>query len=42
MKYMTASQAAEKWKISQRRVQILCAQNRIKGVFKLGENWEYT
>ena len=35
MKYMTASQAAEKWKISQ----ILCAQNRIKGVFKLGENW---
>ena len=39
MKYMTASQAAEKWKISQRRVQILCAQNRIKGVFKLGENW---
>ena len=39
MKYMTASQAAEKWKISQRRVQILCAQNRIKGVFKLVENW---
>lgn len=39
MGYMTASQAAEKWNISQRRVQILCAQNRIKGVFKLGENW---
>lgn len=39
MGYITASQAAEKWKISQRRVQILCAQNRIKGVFKLGENW---
>lgn len=36
---MTASQAAEKWDISQRRVQILCAQNRIEGVFKLGENW---
>lgn len=36
---MTASQAAEKWNISQRRVQILCAQHRIKGVFKLGENW---
>lgn len=39
MGYMTASQAAEKWSISQRRVQILCAQNRIEGVFKLGENW---
>ena len=39
MDYMTASQAAEKWCISQRRVQILCSQNRIKGVFKLGDNW---
>lgn len=39
MKYMTASQAAEKWNISQRRVQIMCQQNRIKGAFKLGENW---
>lgn len=39
MGYMTASQAAEKWEISQRRVQILCAQDRIDGVFKLGENW---
>lgn len=39
MKYMTAGQAAEKWHISQRRVQIVCQQNRIKGAFKLGENW---
>lgn len=39
MGFMTASQAAEKWDISQRRVQILCAQNRIEGVFKLGESW---
>lgn len=39
MGFMTASQAAEKWDISQRRVQILCSQNRIEGVFKLGENW---
>lgn len=37
--YMTASQAAEKWSISQRRVQVLCAQKRIQGVFKLGDNW---
>lgn len=39
MKYMTASQAADKWNISQRRVQIMCQQNRIEGAFKLGENW---
>ena len=37
--YMTAAQAAEKWNISQRRVQILCAGGRISGVFKLGEVW---
>lgn len=39
MEYITASQASKKWKISQRRVQILCAEGRIKGVFKLGEAW---
>lgn len=37
--FMTASQAAKKWDITQRRVQILCAKGRIDGVFKLGENW---
>lgn len=39
MNYMTASQAALKWGISQRRVQILCADGRINGVFKLGDAW---
>ena len=39
MKYITASQAAEKWNVSQRRVQIMCAQNRIEGAYKLGEAW---
>ena len=39
MKYMTASQAAYKWNISQRRVQIMCQQKRITVAFKLGENW---
>lgn len=39
MEYMTASQAAKKWSISQRRVQKLCAEGRIPGVFKLGEAW---
>ncbi len=39
MKYMTANEAAKKWNISQRRVQKLCCENRIDGIFKLGENW---
>lgn len=39
MEYMTASQASKKWSISQRRVQILCSEGRIPGVFKLGEAW---
>ena len=36
---MSAPQAAEKWGISERRVQILCNQNRIPGVSKLGYMW---
>ena len=39
MGYITAGQAAKKWNISQRRVQILCAEGRIRGTFKLGEAW---
>lgn len=39
VEFMTANQAAKKWDITQRRVQILCAKGRIDGVFKLGENW---
>lgn len=39
VKYITAREAAKKWGITQRRVQILCSDNRIQGVFKLGENW---
>ena len=39
MEYMTASQAAKKWCISQRRVQKLCLENRINGAFKIGDYW---
>ncbi len=39
MEYITASQTAKKWGISQRRIQKLCAEDRILGAFKLGENW---
>lgn len=39
MEYMSCPQAAGKWGISERRVQILCAQGRIPGVSKLGYMW---
>jgi len=39
MEYMTAKEAGEKWGISARRVMILCEQNRITGVHRLGRVW---
>ncbi len=37
--FMTVKQAAEKWGISQRRVAILCSENRIANVQMLGNMW---
>lgn len=39
MEYITINEAAEKWEISARRIQVLCAQNRIDGVRKFGHAW---
>ncbi len=39
MKFITAKEAGEKWGISDRRVQILCKQGRIKGAYRLGWTW---
>lgn len=39
MDYISAKDAAEKWGITRRRVQVLCEQNRIAGVFKVGNTW---
>ncbi|MDL2225824.1 helix-turn-helix domain-containing protein [Eubacteriales bacterium OttesenSCG-928-M02] len=39
MDYMTAKEAAQKWGISERRVQLLCEQGRIRGVARLGKSW---
>ena len=36
MDYMKVSEAAEKWKLSSRRVRILCAENRIEGIVRKG------
>lgn len=37
--YMTVQEAAKIWEISERRVQILCSENRIEGVVHLGRVW---
>lgn len=39
MEYITAKEAASKWGISERRVQVLCEQGRIKAVQRLGKAW---
>lgn len=37
--YITAQQAAEKWGITPRQVQILCKENRIKGAARMSRIW---
>lgn len=39
MHYISSAQAAEKWGISAKRVQILCKENRIEGVERIGHVW---
>lgn len=37
--YITVVVAAEKWGISKRRVQLLCAESRVSGAIKHGGVW---
>lgn len=39
MEYITVREAAEKWQVSHRRVQVLCSQGRIKGAYRFGKSW---
>ena len=39
MNFLTTAEAAEKWGISRRRVTVLCAEGRIKGVTQMGNMW---
>lgn len=39
MVYISAQQAATKWGISKRRVQVLCTENRIKNATRIGNMW---
>ena len=36
MEYLSISQIAKKWGLSKRRVQVLCSENRIPGVMRVG------
>jgi len=39
MDFMSAKETAEKWNISQRRVALLCSENRIPGAIMVGSMW---
>jgi hypothetical protein len=39
MEYLSIKQTSEKWGISTRRIQILCAEERIPGAVKIGSYW---
>ena len=37
--YITAQEAAEKWGVTPRQVQILCKENRIAGASRMSRIW---
>lgn len=39
LNYISVKDAANKWNISERRVQKLCEGNRIEGVIRFGHSW---
>ncbi len=39
LSFISAKEAAEKWNISQRRVSVLCSENRIDGAMMVGNMW---
>lgn len=39
MEYITIQEAAERWGITERRVQVLCSSGRLDGAIKFGRQW---
>lgn len=39
MEYLTTSEAAERWNITRRRVNVLCDDGRIEGAIQKGKIW---
>ena len=41
MEYLSLRQTAEKWGVSVRRIQVLCAEERIPGAIKIGSYGDF-
>lgn len=39
MEYLTTAEVAEKWKVSRRRVTVLCDTGRLEGAIQEGKIW---
>jgi Fic family protein len=39
LKYMSISEASNKWNLSARRIRVLCSKGRIAGAVQIGRNW---
>lgn len=39
MEFITVKEAAEKWGLSERRLQTMCNEGKIPGVVKFGHAW---
>ena len=39
MKYLSIKETAARWGISERRIQVLCKENRIPGTITIGRTW---
>ena len=39
MEYLKIDEAAKKWELGVRRVQILCAEGKIEGAVRFGRSW---
>mgnify|MGYP001864181328 CR=1 FL=1 len=39
MKYLTTSQIAEKWGLTERRIRMMCQEGKIEGTFLVGKTW---
>ena len=39
MEYLSIKQISERWKLSPRRIQVLCANGRIDGAVRIGYVW---
>ncbi len=39
MEYLTTVEMSDKWKITPRRIGVLCSEGRIEGAIKKGKTW---